>query len=439
MTGGIRSGMIARTLLDPAAGTSAAIAAPRSAVTALTFRALTMGLPVALAAVLAAATPAAPAAAQNEPFTVYDTRPVITEGPYLVATGETTATVVWFTDTPSQAKVLFGPGGTLARVAEPQVDGLVPVGTRHVVHLEDLSPGTEYTYEAVAIRVVKLKAYWPDKGLDARSGPHRFTTFDRTSPSFSFSVVTDTHEDTERIRRLNQVVDWSSTELLVHLGDAFHWIDTQEQLFRAWLRPTLAGLGSGTPLIFVRGNHEMRGPFARRLRDYVPTPEGRFYYARDAGPVHFVILDTGEDKPDSTNVYAELNRTVPYRARELAWFRDHLQSTPRVAEAPFRVILMHQPDWGWLEDGPGPWEEAADAAGVDLIMAGHRHRFSYTPPGPDTDHGYHLLVLGQDQVARVDATSREMTVTVKDAEGGVVKIISIPRRSGGRGREAEGG
>lgn len=39
----------------------------------------------------------------------------------------------------------------------------------------------------------------------------------------------------------------------------------------------------------------MRGPFARQLLDYVPTPEGRFYYARDAGPVPLRVLDTGED------------------------------------------------------------------------------------------------------------------------------------------------
>ncbi|MBE0592416.1 MAG: hypothetical protein IH616_08455, partial [Gemmatimonadales bacterium] len=49
--------------------------------------------------------------AQSEPYRVYDTRPVITEGPYLVATGETTATIVWFTDTPSHAKVRYGIGG----------------------------------------------------------------------------------------------------------------------------------------------------------------------------------------------------------------------------------------------------------------------------------------------------------------------------------------
>ena len=103
------------------------------------------------------------------------------------------------------------------------------------------------------------------------------------------------------------------------------------------------------PLIFLRGNHELCGPFARRLLDYVPTPEGRFYYAREAGP-------------------------------------------------------------------------------VDLVIAGHQHRFSYTPPGPDVEHSYHLLVLDQDQVAQVDATAKELKVVVSGLDGSVVHTLVIPRR-----------
>ena len=62
------------------------------------------------------------------------------------------------------------------------MDGLIPVGMRRVVHLEGLSPGTTYDYEVVATRVVKLKAYWPDKGLDVRSGPHISPPSTETAP-----------------------------------------------------------------------------------------------------------------------------------------------------------------------------------------------------------------------------------------------------------------
>jgi predicted phosphodiesterase len=316
----------------------------------------------------------------------------------------------------------------LTSVVEPQQDGLVPVGLRHVVHLTGLEPGTTYSYQVISTRVVKLKAYWPDKGLATESGIFRFSTLDARKPSTSFSVVTDTHEDVARIRALNKLIDWKTTDFLVHTGDAFNSLESEDQLFRNWLEPTTAALAQSTPLMYARGNHELRGAFARELFNYVPAGEGRFYYARDAGPVHLVVLDTGEDKADDTNVYAQLNRTVPYRAAELTWLRQHFATDPRVRQAPFRVIVMHQPQWGWLADGNRAWIDAANDAGVDLVIAGHNHRFSYTAPGPSTAHKYHLLVVGQDQVARVDATATELKVVVTATDGKVVHTMTIPRR-----------
>lgn len=379
---------------------------------------------VYLAAALGAA---ADALAQSEPYKVFDTRPIIVQGPYLVATSETTATIVWMTDTPSHSQIRYGTGEELAKTAEPAAHGMVPVGRRHVVQIDGLAPGTTYRYQVVSTRVVRLKPYWPDKGLSTESPVYSFTTFDARRPRIAFSVVTDTHEDVGRIRRLMKAIDWKTTDFFVHLGDAFHWIGDEDHLFRAWLEPTSAALAHTTPLVYARGNHEMRGPFARELFDYVPTPEGRFYYARDNGPVHLIVLDTAEDKPDETNVYADLNRTVAYRDAELAWLRDHVRAAPRMETAPFRVVVMHQPRWGWLRDGPDAWTALANDAGIDLIIAGHNHRFSYEPPGPD--HRYHLLVLDQDQVARVDATGTELTVEVKDAKGAVVKSLVIRRRA----------
>ena len=372
----------------------------------------------------ALALPGVPAA-QSEPYKVFDTRPVFTEGPYLSALSDTAVSVVWMTDAPSHAKVRLDDGATVREI-EPQVDGLVPVGQRHVVTITGLTPGKRYTYEAIATRVVKLKPYWPDKGLSTSSAPARFTTFDPRQERVAFSVVTDTHEDTARIGRLMKMVDWNGTDALLHLGDAFHWLDSEEQLFAKWLRPTLAALGAGKPLLFARGNHELRGAFARQLAGYVPAPEGRYYYGRAMGPVHLLVLDTAEDKPDDTNVYAQLNRTVPYREAELAWLRTHAASDRHFAGAPFRVVAMHQGDWGWLPDNGAAWTALANQAGVDLVIAGHDHAFSYH--APDKAHAYHLLVLGQDQLARVEATQRTLTVKVVSDQGVPVHTLAIPAR-----------
>jgi hypothetical protein len=58
------------------------------------------------------------------------------------------------------------------------------------------------------------------------------------------------------------------------------------------------------------------------------------------------------------------------------------------------------------------------------VIAGHNHRFSYE--APNAQHAYHLLVVGQDQVARVDATATELRVVVTGTDGTVVKTLTIP-------------
>ena len=369
-----------------------------------------------------------PAFGQHEPYVVHDTKPVVMQGPYLSSLSETGAVIVWLTDTPCHVKVFYGlQGEDLAMEADNAEHGLLPIGTRHVVHLSGLEPGRAYTYKTVSTRIVKMKAYWPEKGLSTESPERTFTTFDGTKPAISFSAVADTHEDTARVRDLLKVVDWTTTEFLVHLGDAFHGLESEDQLFSRWLGPAAAAADGEKLLLFVRGNHEMRGAFARNFPDYVPTPEGRFYYARNHGPVHFIVIDTGEDKPDETNVYAGLNKFEAYREEQSAWLERHLATDKWAAEAPFRVVLLHQPDWGWTGGRNDAWTALANTGKVDLVLGGHYHRTRTYAPGAE-GNDFHVMALGQDQIAKVEATATELRVTVLGRDGAILGTLTIKRR-----------
>jgi len=369
-----------------------------------------------------------PSPAQDEPFVVHDTKPVVMLGPYISSLTETGATIVWTTDTPCHAKVLFGPKGeALAREADNAAHGLLPIGTLHVVHVTGLEPGRAYAYKAVATRVVRMKAYWPEKGLAAESPERSFTTFDRARPSVSFTAITDTHEDNARIGDLLKAVDGPATEFLVHLGDAYHGLESEDQLERRWLGPADRALAGSKLLLFVRGNHEMRGALARQLIDRFPTPEGRFYYARDHGPLHIIVLDTGEDKADETNVYARLNKVEAYREEEFAWLEHHFKSDKRAAQAPFRVVLLHQPSWGWTRDRNDRWTALANKGEGDLVLGGHIHRLMTVQPGTQ-GNDFTALALGQDQIARVEATRSELRLTVTGRDGTILESIAIKAR-----------
>jgi predicted phosphodiesterase len=355
--------------------------------------------------------------AQDSNYVIHDTRAVIFDGPYLVAPEEDSVTVVWTTDTPCQSRVDFGPTSDLGQSAESSDHGLVRVGTLHAVRLTGLEPGRTYFYRVVSTRVVKLKPYWPEKGQPVESPVYSFQTLDQNQDKVSFAVITDTqHEDLGRLEKHLEAVEWEGIDFLVHTGDALDWVRDEEQMFQGFIRPLSARLEHGKPLVFARGNHDARGPFARKLYDYLPTGTGEFYYAFDAGPIHFLVLDSGEDKADSTNVYAELNRFEEYRDREFRWLDEHTRTCNRMRTAPFRVILLHSPTWGWQSEGSDRWARLATRTGVDLVIAGHRHRLSRTDAS-EQGEGFTLLVIGQDQVGRVEASPTELRVSVTDASG----------------------
>ncbi len=368
----------------------------------------------------------------NRPHPVCDVRPVITRGPYLSAPTDTSATIVWMTDLPSHSRVVYGTGDALDMQAVPARHGMAPVGRLHSVRLTGLQPGRTYRYQVVSTPVLELDSYWSRKGRELRSGTHAFTTFDRRRPTVSFVSISDTHESVARIDSIMRKIDWSTTEFLVHTGDAFNGSTSEAQLWDRWLDPMIrGGLGASKPLIFARGNHDTRGSFAREIEHHVPIEEGRFYYTRDVGPVHLLVIDTGEDKHDTTQVYAGLNAMEAYRAQELAWLRRHTRTSARLREAPFRIAVMHQPRWGWLssddEAARAAWTAAANAAKVDLVIAGHDHRYSLTPAGGPAGNDYPILVVGQGQLAKVDASATQIRVTVIDRDGSTVNAFTIRR------------
>ena len=366
-----------------------------------------------------------------DPYKVHqDVRPRIVLGPYIVAPADTSATVVWVTDIPAHSKAIVQGGGEQREVVNSR-HGLIPFGTVHSILLQDLKPGTTYRVRVVSTAVVKMQGYWPEKGLSVQSEPLPFMTWDLARESVTFVSVSDTHEDAGRIADLMKLVDWSTTDFLVQTGDAFN-DGPRESIVDRWLQPLFGGMTVPRPLIYGRGNHDTRGTVARELFDYVPTREGRFYYTRDIGPVHLLVVDNGEDKPDRTNVYAGLNDMTAYRNEELAWFRQHTRTSQRAAQAPFRIAVMHQPNWAPLLESEQreAWNDWANAAKVDLVIAGHTHRFAHRKPGQSGNNHYHVIIVGQNQLGRFAVTPNEIAVTVRNRDGSLVYQTTIPRAAG---------
>lgn len=362
----------------------------------------------------------------NRPYRTYEATPAIVAGPMLLDVSGTTATFVWMTDADSDAYVELGEGdGAFDRKVYAETDGMASVGTLHRVVVDGLKPGTQYRYRIGSRRVVAIKPYWPDRGGSAESATREFTTFDAKREHTRFAVITDTHEDRARTRDLLDIIDKQQVDFVVHAGDSIDHADSALQVRDGFIAPMAEGLRGQLPMLYARGNHETRGAFARELAPLLRAPEGGYSFVRRQGAMQLFVVDTGEDKPDETKVYAGLNAMRSYRARELERFRGALAQPSN--GAAFRIVLAHQADWGWTGLPVSAWSDPANAGGIDLMIAGHEHVHEWRKAGT-RGNDFPTLVVGQDQLALVDADARAINIRLLDRSGKLLRTYSVQRR-----------
>ncbi|HKR75354.1 MAG TPA: FN3 domain-containing metallophosphoesterase family protein [Rhodanobacter sp.] len=362
----------------------------------------------------------------DAPYKVWNSTPAITMPPLLLDVSDTSVVVEWMTDSDADGSVRYGEHA-LDHTALAAHDGLRDVGTFHRVVIDGLQPGHTYQYQVASRRVVAIKPYWPERGNTVQGETLRFTTLDAARPAARFAVITDTHEKVSRINTLLGEIRRMPEDFVAHLGDTVNWAAGEQQLKDVFLGPTAEDLGGTVPLLYVHGNHEYRGPFARELGPYLHAQNDRYDYVRDDGPLHLIAVDTGEDKHDDTNVYAGLNDLRDYRREGLARFGQAL-AAPRTRGAPFTVVLGHQPDWGWTGGDNAKWTQLANRAHVDLFIAGHEHHFMHIKPG-ERGNDFPILVVGLDQVAWVEANDSTLEVRVIDSNGKLVDAFTLARKS----------
>lgn len=167
------------------------------------------------------------------------------------------------------------------------------------------------------------------------------------------------------------------------------------------------------PLMLVRGNHDLRGAAARLLPRYSDTPGGEPFYSFRQGAVAFIVLDTGEDKPDSHPVYAGLNDFIAFRARQAQWLAQEIEK-PAIKSAKVRVVCCHIPlAWirpaevgSWCADGARQWHDLLVKGGISLVISGHTHEWAHL--SPTMDRPYHQLIGGGPALKDATIASGEL-------------------------------
>lgn len=308
--------------------------------------------------------------------------------PVVQAPTGTEATIAWGVNDTSTGWVEYGETEALGHVAHGDDEGLCALdATVHKVRLAGLRPGTRYFYRTVSVPIAFLGPYDIRRGRPFESRVFTFSTGDEgRGDEVSFSVINDTHERTETVQALFARMAAQPSALTFWNGDMFDDINSHEQLAAQLLAPANMPYAAETPVYFVRGNHDVRGVEARALARFVDVPAGHWFYSFRQGPVAFIVLDTGEDKPDDHPAYAGLGAFDAYRTRQAAWLADELRKA-HVRTARFRVVVAHIPLYSARPtqahggaDARAKWHDHLVAGGVDLLITGHTHRHAWMAP-----------------------------------------------------------
>ena len=213
-----------------------------------------------------------------------------------------------------------------------------------------------------------------------------------TSANPRFYLISDVHNQVEAGIKAAKSF---KMDFLVVNGDIH---DNSESAERLLLVHQMASAitGGEIPVVFARGNHDLRGAWAERQAEFAPNAGGRSYYTFRLGDVWGMVLDCGEDKPDSGIEYGGVNCCHAFRLRESAFIEKVIANSANEYLAPgvtHRLVISHidfsQPHkepFNIEYDIYGKWcELIRENIKPAAYCYGHLHKNFVAMPGSERD------------------------------------------------------
>lgn len=355
----------------------------------------------------------------------------ILHGPYLQNVYETEATIVWTTNNESCGWVELAPddGTNFYAFDRPKYYdthiGIKRIGTVHAVRLTGLKPGTKYRYRVYSQEVLKREGWHIIWGYVAATdvygkAPLAFTTNDSSKPEASFLVLNDIHERIDVMKNLLERGDYKNRDMVIYNGDMVSILTEDEGLFKGFLDESVSLFAAEKPFYYVRGNHETRGAAAANFHTYVCPQQKNLYFTWQEGPVFFIALDTGEDKPDDDLEYAGANAYDEYRTEQAEWLKEVVKSEA-YKKARYHVVIAHIPPgadadaWHGDREVKDKFLPSLNGAGVDIMICGHYHRYIYHPTFDGAD--FPVLINSNNSYVSGETHDGKLHIKVVDVKG----------------------
>lgn len=335
--------------------------------------------------------------------------------PYLQNPVDGGITVMWETTVPAYSWLEYGTDKENLKRARLLVDGQVICNNDlHKIRLEGLQPGQKYYYRVCSTEILSYKAYSKAFGQTAVSDFSTFELPEADEDSFTAIVFNDLHQRTATFQALLGQVKDVDYDFVVFNGDCVDDPANRAQASRFIKVMTEGVHADRVPAFFMRGNHEIRNAYSIGLRDHFDYVGNKTYGAFNWGDTRIVMLDCGEDKPDDTPVYYDLNDFTQLRQDQVEFMKKEFASKA-FKKAEKRVLIHHIPLYGYEHNLCNDlWRPILGKAPFDVCLNAHTHRFAYHPAG-SLDCKYPVIIGGGNQ-------EKDATVIVLEKDGDELEI-----------------
>lgn len=355
-------------------------------------------------------------------------------GPYLQNVKETEVTIVWESDVPSVGWVELAPndGSHFYSIERPRhydtTNGVKNVSQLHAIKIVGLNPGTVYRYRVYSQEVLS------HKGIKVKYGdvvatnvyskkPLDFVTNDASKKNISFLMINDIHGRSNVLKELLEISDYKEKDIVFFNGDMVSEFKDRDSLFSGFMQDATTMFAAEKPMYYARGNHETRGEFATSFQKYFSPKESNLYYIFRHGPVCFIVLDTGEDKPDSDIEYSGITDYDNYRTQQSEWIAT-LHNNEIVQNSKYKVVIAHIPPLVSKDNWHGQIEllekvvPQLNKLGIDIMFCGHLHKIVYSKANETVK--FPVVVNSNNSVLDVNVNEESLEFRILDIEGKIV-------------------
>lgn len=340
-------------------------------------------------------------------------------------------TITWLTNSPSFSYVEYGTSPDKLERAVTMVDGQIIAGNKiHRIRLESIKPGVKYYYRAVSKEITKYEGYKKEFGDSVATEFFQFE-IPAVGDNYKVAVFNDLHNHKETVDTLESQIADSGYNLAIFNGDCIA-DPANEDVAVSIISHIAKVVGKGTtPLVFIRGNHEIRNAYSIRLREIIEYSTEKSYGGFSWSNSRFMILDCGEDKPDSHWVYYGLNNFEGFRKEQVDFIKREIKSK-EFKKAQNRVLIHHIPIYypeNTVLEIYNPcydlWNPILKSVNFDICLNGHTHIYAHYKKGELGDNNFPIFHGGGYEfsdaaVILINKSGKILKTQLITAEGKVV-------------------